>query len=67
WYWLPSRAWVLYRARFADGWASGQGEVRAWRVLVVPAELSTALQSGHGAFALELDPVPAAQVSAAGY
>lgn len=67
WYWLPSRAWVLYRARFADGWARGQGEVRAWRVLVVPAELSTASQSGHGAFALELDPVPAAQVSAAGY
>ena len=67
WYWLPSEAWVMHRARFADGWTKGQGEVRAWRVLVVPAGMPTASQSAGAAFALELEAVTAVELSAAGY
>ncbi|QKE65512.1 hypothetical protein HNE05_19830 [Aquipseudomonas campi] len=67
WYWLPGKVWVIYRARFADGWTRGQGEVRAWRLLVVPDGMPTASQSSGAAFALELEAVPAAELSAAGY
>lgn len=67
WYWLPREAWVMYQASFADGWTRGQGEVRAWRLLVVPDGVPTASQSSGAAFALELEAVPAAELSAAGY
>lgn len=67
WYWLPEEAWVIYRVRFADGWTRGQGEVRAWRLLVVPDGMPAASQSSGAAFALELEAVPAVELSAAGY
>lgn len=67
WYWLPREAWVMYQASFADGWTGGQGEVHAWRLLVVPDGMPATSQSSGAAFALELEAVPAVELSAAGY
>ena len=67
WYWLPQAAWVLYRPRFADGWTREESEVLAWRVLAVPEGMPTASQSNRDAFALELEAVPAAELSAQGF
>lgn len=55
WYWLPARAWIVYRVRFVEGWTTSPGELHAYRLL-----------AGSGAsFALELEAVPAAELSAA--
>lgn len=67
WYWLPPQAWVLYRTRFADGWKGRGHELHAWRLSTVPEGLSTALQSRGAPFALELEEVPAAELSAQGF
>lgn len=67
WYWLPRRAWIVYQQRFADEWANQQREVRAWRLLSVPTRLPTASHSDNASFALELEEISAADVSAAGY
>ena len=67
WYWLRSQAWVLYRPRFADGWTRKGNEVLAWRLSAVPEGMSAASQSGQGAYALELEAVPAAELSAQGF
>lgn len=64
WYWLPERAWVLYQQRFDDERAN---EVRAWRLVAVPGSWTTASHSKGASFALELEEVSAADVSAAGY
>jgi len=64
WYWLPARAWVLYRARFASGWIDERGEVQAWRVQALPAGMPV---GANAAFALELQAVPAAQLTALGW
>lgn len=63
WYWLPARAWVLYRARFASGWIDERGEVQAWRLQALPAGVPV---GANAAFALELQAVPAAQLTALG-
>jgi len=67
WYWLPQQAWVLYRTRFADGWKGRGHELHAWRLSTVPEGLSTASQSRGAPFALELEEVPAAELSAQGF
>jgi len=67
WYWLPPQAWVLYRTRFADGWKGRGHELHAWRLSTVPEGLSTASQSRGAPFALELEEVPAAELSAQGF
>ena len=67
WYWLQNQAWVLYRARFADGWTGGGSGVHAWRLLAVPEGMPTASQLGRGAFALELEAVPAVELAAQGF
>ena len=67
WYWLPRQAWVLYRTRFADGWKGRGHELHAWRLSTVPEGLSTASQSRGAPFALELEEVPAAELSAQGF
>ncbi len=67
WYWLPDHAWVLYQASFADGWTRTQGEVRAWRLLVVSAGPPAVSQSLQASFTLELEAVPVTELSAAGY
>ncbi|MEO4048498.1 hypothetical protein AAFN46_15590 [Pseudomonas sp. CAU 1711] len=66
WYWLPHQAWVLYRPRFADGWTKRGSGVHAWRLQAIPAAPSTASQSTHGRFALELSAVSAAELTALG-
>lgn len=67
WYWLPQQAWVLYRQRFADGWAQRRNEVHAWRVLAIPDGASTAPQWTSQSFALELAAVPAAELLVLGF
>lgn len=67
WYWLPTRAWVLYRLRFGDGRTKEQGELRAYRLLAVPGEMPKGSQSTGDAFALELEAVPRAELSASGW
>lgn len=62
WHWLPARAWVLYRLRFDDG-----GEVRAYRLLAVPGPMAKGSQLAGSGFALELEAVPRAELSAAGW
>jgi hypothetical protein len=67
WYWLPRQAWVLYRARFADGWMGEGSRRHAWRLVAVPETLPTASQSRGAPFALELEEVPVAELSAQGF
>lgn len=66
WYWLPARAWLVYRVRFADGWTRAQGDLHAWRLLVVPDGMSVASQSTGAVFTLELAVVPAPELAAGG-
>ena len=67
WYWLPQQAWVLYRQRFADGWAGRGGGVHAWRLSTVPDGMSAASQLSGRAFALELAAVSPVELSVQGY
>lgn len=64
WYWLPQRAWVLYRPRYADGWWERGSGLHAWRLQAVPEGRSAASQSTGGRFALELSAVSATELSA---
>lgn len=64
WYWLPQLAWIVFRQRFTDERAN---QVRAWRLSAIPARLPTASHSEGTGFALELEEISAADVSAAGY
>ena len=57
----------LFRTRFADGWKGRGHELHAWRLSTVPEGLSTASQSRGVPFALELEEVPAAELSAQGF
>ncbi|MES2817721.1 MAG: hypothetical protein V4812_01890 [Pseudomonadota bacterium] len=67
WYWLPAEAWVLYRTRFGDGWASGQGELHAYRLVVLEDMVPTGSQLLHSILALELEEIPVATLPAAGW
>lgn len=67
WYWLPGKAWLLYRPRFGDDWTTTWGEVRVYRLLAVPGALSARPQSAGRGFALELQAVTQAEQSAAGF
>lgn len=67
WYWVPRQAWVLYRSRFADGWRGKGNELHAWRLATVPEGLRTASQSTGSPFALELEEVSRAELSAQGF
>nr|WP_298141617.1 hypothetical protein [uncultured Pseudomonas sp.] len=67
WYWLPAHAWVLYQARFSDGWTLGQGELYAYRLLVLPDRVLTGSHLLQPMFALELEAVPATELSAQGW
>ena len=67
WYWLPAEAWVLYQARFSDGWTLGQGEQHAYRLLVLPDRVLTGSHLLQPLSALELEAVPATELSAQGW
>ena len=64
WYWLPAQAWVLYQARFSDGWTLGQGEQHAYRLLVLPGRVPAGSHLLQDVSALELEVVPAAELAA---
>lgn len=65
WYWLPAKGWIVYRARFRDGWTQSQGEIHAYRLLAGPEQPPTGARLTGVTFALELEAVPAAELSAA--
>ncbi|MBD9483642.1 hypothetical protein IB229_11710 [Pseudomonas sp. PDM14] len=67
WYWLPQQGWVLYRTRFGDEWAKDAGELQVYRVRAVPREMSIGSQFMGAAFAMELEEVPRAEITAAGW
>lgn len=67
WYWLPTQAWVLYQARFSDGWTLGQGEQHAYRLLVLTQGVPTGSHLLQSVSALELEAVPATELSAQGW
>lgn len=67
WYWLPQQGWVLYRTRFGDEWTKDAGELQVYRVREIPREMSIGSQSVGAAFALELEEVPPAELTAAGW
>jgi hypothetical protein len=67
WYWLPSQVWVLYQARFGDGWTLGQGELHAYRLLVLPSGVLAGSHLLQPVSALELEAVPAAEIFAQGW
>lgn len=67
WYWLPRQGWVLYRTRFADEWTKDARELQVYRVREVPREMSIGSQSVGAASALELEVVPPAELTAAGW
>nr|WP_298114633.1 hypothetical protein [uncultured Pseudomonas sp.] len=64
WYWLPAEAWVLYQARFSDGWSSGQGEMQAYRLVLLKGGMPTGSHLLQDVIALELEAVPAAELAA---
>lgn len=64
WYWLPAQAWVLYQARFSDGWSLGQGEMQAYRLVLLNGGMPTGSHLLQDASALELEVVPAAELAA---
>ncbi|MBC9252521.1 hypothetical protein A9179_19830 [Pseudomonas alcaligenes] len=66
WYWLPQRAWVLYRSRFGDEWTRTRGGLQVYRLLAVPGVQLATPQSKGATFALELQEVPLTELSAAG-
>ncbi len=67
WYWLPAQAWVLYQARFSDGWSLGQGEMQAYRLVVLNGGMPTGSHLLQDVIALELEVVPAAELAAQGW
>lgn len=67
WYWLPAQGWLLYQARFSDGWTLGQGELHAYRLLVLPDRVPTGSHLLQPLSALELEAVPATELSAQGW
>lgn len=67
WYWLPAEAWVLYQARFSDGWSSGQGEMQAYRLVLLKGGMPTGSHLLQDVIALELEVVPAAELAAQGW
>nr|WP_298164774.1 hypothetical protein [uncultured Pseudomonas sp.] len=67
WYWLPAQAWVLYQARFSDGWSLGQGEMQAYRLVVLNSGVPTGSHLLQDVFALELEVVPATELAAQGW
>jgi len=67
WYWLPAQAWVLYQARFSDGWSLGRGEMQAYRLVVLGGGMPTGSHLLRNAVALELEAVPAAAIAAQGW
>ena len=64
WYWLPAHAWVLYQARFSDGWSLGRGEMQAYRLVVLNGGTPTGSHLLQDVVALELEVVPATELAA---
>jgi hypothetical protein len=67
WYWLPAQAWIVYRVRFVEGWKKSLGDIHAYRLLAPLAQLPTGTRLAGITFALELEAVPDAELSAANW
>lgn len=67
WYWLPVQGWIVYRVRFTEVWTQSPGEIHAYRLLAEPEQPPTGARLAGVTFALELEAVPAAELSAANW
>ena len=61
WYFLPQVAWLLYRSEFSDRTSESGDDLYLFRVQAVPAGAGKDAQWQQGPFALELQPVSAAE------
>ena len=61
WYFLPQRAWLLYRSRFSDGASEAGDDLYLYRVRMVPRSGRNEAESPNGPLALELEPIAPAE------
>jgi hypothetical protein len=64
WHYLPARGWLLHRSRFSDKEGEIAAELQAFRLQAVPKPLPGSTESKDGLLSLELNPVPAAEITA---
>jgi hypothetical protein len=64
WHYLPARGWLLHRSRFTDPEQGIVAELQIFQLLAVPKALLGSTESKDALLSLELNPVPAAEVTA---
>lgn len=64
WHYLPARGWLLHRSRFTDEQGVLAAELQVFQLQAVPQALSGSSESKDGLPSLELNPVPAAEITA---
>lgn len=64
WHYLPARGWLLHRSRFTDPEQGMVAALRVFQLQAVPKPLPGGTESQEDLISLELNPVPAAEVTA---
>jgi hypothetical protein len=64
WYYLPARGWLLHRSRFTDPEQGVVAELQVFQLHAVPKPPLGSPASPEALISLELNPVPAADVTA---
>lgn len=64
WHYLPTRGWLLHRSRFADEQGELAAELQVFQLQEVPKAALSSTESKEALISLELNRVPAAEVSA---
>lgn len=64
WHYLPAQGWLLHRSRFADEQGEIAAELQVFQLQAVPKALLGSTESKDALISLELNPVPAAEVTA---
>jgi hypothetical protein len=64
WHYLPARAWLLHRSRFADEQGELAAELRVFQLQAVPRQRLGSTELTDALISLELNEVPAAEITA---
>ena len=64
WHYLPAQGWLLHRSRFADEQGELAAELQVFQLLAAPKPLLGSTESKDALISLELNPVPAAEITA---
>ncbi|OHC27675.1 MAG: hypothetical protein A2Y50_11565 [Pseudomonadales bacterium RIFCSPLOWO2_12_59_9] len=64
WHYLPARGWLLHRSRFTDSEQGIVAELRVFQLQAVPKAPPGSTESQDAVISLELNQVPAADVTA---